>query len=103
MKDPVARGVFAGDEGEAPGRREKQQAPPDCATNFEMNESLDEFSNQDQSCADWRVESSIACGGNKLWRESLRLDSQMGRRLRKMGRGTDAGADDATRRKLWRD
>jgi len=103
MKDPVARVEYLLEiEGERKEGEKKQQAPPELLEEvFELNESLDELREARSAGADVaglkaRLQAAEINFGEKL----SEVDAQMQATAKDWDAALDAGADDATRKKI---
>ena len=103
MKDPVARVEYLLEiEGERKEGEKKQQAPPELLEEvFELNESLDELREARSAGADVaglkaRLQAAEINFGEKL----SEVDAQMQATAKDWDEALDAGADDATRKKI---
>ncbi len=103
MKDPVARVEYLLEiEGERKEGEKKQQAPPELLEEvFELNESLDELREARSAGADVaelkaRLQAAEINFGEKL----SGVDAQMQATAKDWDAALDAGADDATRKKI---
>ena len=103
MKDPVARVEYLLEiEGERKEGEKKQQAPPELLEEvFELNESLDESREARSAGADVaglkaRLQAAEINFGEKL----SEVDAQMQATAKDWDAALDAGADDATRKKI---
>jgi len=103
LRDPVARVEYLlGIEGTRKEGEHKQQAPPELLEEvFELNESLDELREAKASGGDLDAQKIRLESAEKSFRKKLsEVDSQLQDAAREWDTATDAGADNAARKKI---
>jgi molecular chaperone HscB len=103
LRDPVARVEYLlGIEGTRKEGEHKQQAPPELLEEvFELNESLDELREAKASGGDLAAQRTRLESAEKSFREKLsEVDLQLQDAAREWDTATDAGADNAARKKI---
>ncbi len=103
LRDPVARVEYLlGIEGTRKEGEHKQQAPPELLEEvFELNESLDELREAKASGGDLDAQKTRLESAEKSFREKLsEVDLQLQDAAREWDTATDAGADNAARKKI---